>query len=268
MSVHCPDLDLSRNRVTERHNLSDLQPQHRPTYSWQFAAYAQGISSQSPIINWNDVIMWVLVLVAMAVVAQVGGHGMVMDPVSRSSMWRMGFHTPVNYDDDGNFCGGFSTQWEEHAGKCGECGDDYGLPRPRPNENTGKYGTGVIVKTLKIGQEFVAYIDVTTNHQGFFEFRLCPLQSRDELETEECFSRFLLQQQDGSTKYYILNREEGYSGYFNVTLRLPSGLTCDQCVLQWTWTVGNNWGTCDDGTEGDGCGPQETFRTCSDIAIH
>nr|CAD7460233.1 unnamed protein product [Timema tahoe] len=206
--------------------------------------------------------------VAMAVVAQVGGHGMVMDPVSRSSMWRMGFHTPVNYDDDGNFCGGFSTQWEEHAGKCGECGDDYGLPRPRPNENTGKYGTGVIVKTLKSGQEFVAYIDVTTNHQGFFEFRLCPLQSRDELETEECFSRFLLQQQDGSTKYYILNREEGYSGYFNVTLRLPSSLTCDQCVLQWTWTVGNNWGTCDDGTEGDGCGPQETFRTCSDIAIH
>nr|CAD7405378.1 unnamed protein product [Timema poppensis] len=164
---------------------------------------------------YSSVIMWVIVL--MAVVAQVRGHGMVMDPVSRSSMWRMGFHTPVNYDDDGNFCGGFSTQWEEHAGKCGECGDDYGLPRPRPNENTGKYGKGIIVKTLKSGQEFVAYIDVTTNHQGFFEFRLCPLQSRDELETEECFSKFLLQQPDGSTKYYILNHEEGYSGYFNAT---------------------------------------------------
>nr|CAD7573524.1 unnamed protein product [Timema californicum] len=147
---------------------------------------------------YSSVIMWVIVL--MAVLAQARGHGMVMDPVSRSSMWRMGFHTPVNYDDDGNFCGGFS--------------------------------------------------------------------SRDELETEECFSKFLLQQPDGSTKYYILNHEEGYSGYFNVTLRLPSSLTCDQCVLQWTWTVGNNWGTCDDGTEGDGCGPQETFRTCSDIAIH
>ena len=26
---------------------------------------------------------------------------------------------------------------------------------------------------------------------------------------------------------------------------------------------GNNWGACDDGTAGMGCGPQETFRSCS-----
>ena len=36
---------------------------------------------------------------------------------------------------------------------------------------------------------------------------------------------------------------------------------------QWTWIVANNWGSCHNGHRGMGCGPQETFRSCSDIAI-
>lgn len=31
---------------------------------------------------------------------------MLMEPVNRGSAWRKGFKTPVNYDDDGNYCGG------------------------------------------------------------------------------------------------------------------------------------------------------------------
>lgn len=31
--------------------------------------------------------------------------------------------------------------------------------------------------------------------------------------------------------------------------------------------AGNNWGKCEDGTSGMGCGPQETFRSCADIKI-
>ena len=37
-------------------------------------------------------------------------------------------------------------------------------------------------------------------------------------------------------------------------------LVCEQCILQWTYVAGNNWGDCDDGTSGLGCGPQEHFR--------
>lgn len=33
-------------------------------------------------------------------------HGMLMDPVNRGSAWRLGFNTPVNYDDNANYCGG------------------------------------------------------------------------------------------------------------------------------------------------------------------
>jgi hypothetical protein len=39
----------------------------------------------------------------------------------------------------------FQVQWYENDGKCGECGDDYALERPRPNENGGIFGTGIIV---------------------------------------------------------------------------------------------------------------------------
>lgn len=48
---------------------------------------------------------------------------------------------------------------------------------------------------------------------------------------------------------------------------LPEGLECAHCVLQWRYIAGNNWGTCADGTGAVGCGPQEEFRACADIAI-
>lgn len=49
--------------------------------------------------------------------------------------------------------------------------------------------------------------------------------------------------------------------------RLPEGVTCDVCSLQWRYTCGNNWGKCSNGTEGLGCGDQENFGACSDISI-
>ena len=62
-------------------------------------------------------------------------------------------------------------------------------------------------------------------------------------------------------------------------LKLPDGVSCWQCILQWTYVAGNNWGIgpqtpdyatpdCISGTEGkNGCGVQETFRGCADICI-
>lgn len=53
---------------------------------------------------------------------------------------------------------------------------------------------------------------------------------------------------------------------FKIRLVLPKGLTCDHCVMQWWYTVGNNWG-CDADGCGLGHGPQETFVNCADIRI-
>lgn len=40
----------------------------------------------------------------------VKGHGRLMEPVGRSSAWRKGYDTPVNYNDNELFCGGFDVR--------------------------------------------------------------------------------------------------------------------------------------------------------------
>ena len=43
------------------------------------------------------------------VILSVEGHGNMIDPPMRSSAWRYGFGTPINYDDNGLTCGGFGV---------------------------------------------------------------------------------------------------------------------------------------------------------------
>ena len=47
------------------------------------------------------------------------------------------------------------------------------------------------------------------------------------------------------------------AGTYNIRLRLPSGFTCNHCVMQWIYTTGNNW---------MGLRP-ETFINCADVKI-
>ncbi|UYV82935.1 hypothetical protein LAZ67_22001437 [Cordylochernes scorpioides] len=50
----------------------------------------------------------VLLLVSLAAVS-VRGHGRLEDPPGRSSMWRFGYDTPENYNDDECYCGSFAV---------------------------------------------------------------------------------------------------------------------------------------------------------------
>ncbi|XP_066992926.2 uncharacterized protein [Anabrus simplex] len=207
----------------------------------------------------------IVFVVISTLLATVYGHGYLYNPPNRGSLWRFGYNTPVNYNDNQQFCGGRYVQWFQNDGKCGECGDNYSLPRPRSQENGGTYGKGIISGVYKEGEVMTATAQITAKHMGYFQFRLCPLNNSSQLETEECFSKYTLFLADGNgTKYKLPSND---TGKFSAKLKLPKGLTCKQCVLQWTWTTGNSWGTCDDGTGALGCGPQETFRTCSDITI-
>ncbi|KAJ8664868.1 hypothetical protein QAD02_006530 [Eretmocerus hayati] len=63
------------------------------------------------------------------------------------------------------------------------------------------------------------------------------------------------------------NLDSNVIGMLNFKVNLPKKLTCEQCVFRWQYTAANNWGICPDGTGALGCGPQETFRTCSDVQI-
>ncbi|EZA61441.1 hypothetical protein DMN91_003949 [Ooceraea biroi] len=206
-----------------------------------------------------------LTLVAAINLQEIHGHGMMLDPINRSSAWRKGFPVEPNYTDNEHFCGGRTIQHNQNGGKCGECGDNYALPRPRSNENGGRYGTGVIVQKYKAGSTIDVTVRLTASHLGHFEFNLCPLKSKTDLETDECFNKYPLPLADGSGYNYPITVYG--SKEYTVRLNLPKGVTCDQCVIRWHYRTGNTWGICENGTKKMGCGPQETFRSCADVSI-
>lgn len=49
-----------------------------------------------------------LVIFIACTIKHIDGHGRLMDPPARNSMWRFGFPNPVNYNDNELFCGGYS----------------------------------------------------------------------------------------------------------------------------------------------------------------
>jgi len=229
-----------------------------------------------------------LLVIAAATLQGVMGHGYMIHPPQRSSMWRANFDTPENYDDNALFCGGYSVstiviiinsssmnklwinfffnqvQYDKvNQGRCGECGDEWSLPRPRLHDEGGKYGQGIIGATFKQGEMTNLTIVVTAAHKGYFEFKLCPKSSAEEFTTQDCLDRNLLKLADGTTKFTGIED----TGIYHVPVQLPADIACDHCVIQWHYKAGNSWGSCSDGTQGIGCGAQETFINCADVAI-
>jgi len=78
-------------------------------------------------------------------------------------------------------------------------------------------------------------VELTVNHLGYFEFKLCPKSSATELATQGCFDRRLLKLNDGSTRYPIKSTA---LGYLYIMVQLPSDVYCNNCVIQWTYTAG------------------------------
>jgi len=188
-----------------------------------------------------------------------------MEPPSRASMWRVGFPTPKNENDNALYCGGFGVQHQHNGGRCGICGDPWDA-FPRQNEAPhGVYATGIITKTYRQGSIIPVVLDITANHQGHFTFKLCPNNDIWQDPGQECFDSYVLRTgKDGAFSYPIYDYTTGLR---LVYVHLPRKVSCEQCILQWTYTAGNNWGVCANGTGDLGCGPQETFRACSDIRI-
>jgi hypothetical protein len=89
---------------------------------------------------------------------------------------------------------------------------------------------------ISCGQWIRMTVQLTSNHLGYFEFRLCPKLSADELVTQECLDRHLLTLADGSTRFYVTSE----IGLFFPVAQLPSDVVCDHCVLQWRYTAGIN----------------------------
>lgn len=59
----------------------------------------------------------------------------------------------------------------ENGGKCGLCGDDYTDPHPQDNENTGKYGLGILAAVYEAESVIDVQVRLTANHIGTFSYR-------------------------------------------------------------------------------------------------
>ncbi len=72
---------------------------------------------------------------------------------------------------------------------------------------------------------------------GYFEVRLCPSNNPLVPVTQECLDKHVLPLANGSgTRYYITNFEKQVHTY---QVKLPTGVVCDQCVLQWHYHTGS-----------------------------
>lgn len=210
-------------------------------------------------------ILFVLGLILLTDVRPTLGHGRLIEPPSRASAWRQGFPTPHNYNDHELYCGGFSRQWNKNNGNCGICGDAWDQKTPRPHEFGGRFGQGVTVRKYLLNSVITIRVELTANHNGYFEFRLCPHM---ENTTQECLDQNLLEQyapesKEVVTKFYPKDGNKIYEMQY----KLPKDLICEHCVIQWRYIAGNNWGMCSDGNGAVGCGHQEEFRACADVAI-
>ncbi|CAH1187066.1 unnamed protein product [Phyllotreta striolata] len=201
------------------------------------------------------------VLLSLAYLVQdISGHGMMLVPPGRSSMWRFRYPIEANYQDNQLFCGGAYVQNELNGGKCGVCGDSYTDAHPQENENTGRYGKGIVTHTYQPGEVIDVGVVLTANHLGTFTYSLCPIPDVNAPEPESCFENLLLE--DGSASFTVTAEDKIVKN----RVRLPN-ITCERCVLRWTYRCGNSVGECSDGQWRMGCGMQEHFRSCSDIAI-
>ena len=124
-------------------------------------------------------------------------------------------------------------QWQVNKGKCGLCGDP--LDRlPRPHEDVNQYAKGVIVRNYTTSDPFIdVTIEVKANMKGHFEFRLCDDISDVKKLTQECLDKHLLVIKDHGKQF-----KPNKIGNIFLKLRMPKGVTCKHCVLQWKWKTG------------------------------
>lgn len=175
---------------------------------------------------WSSRVLAVVAAITLTVgyVPECEAHGRLIEPPSRASAWRYGFQTPPNYNDHELYCGGFTRQ-QQNGGKCGECGDAWDLPMPRPNEYGGRWGQGVVVRKYNPGSEITLRVELTASHMGYFEFRVCPELAAPQI----CLDKHLLelmggspsvaQPNDLSTRFYPRNG----SRIYEITGKLPNG---------------------------------------------
>ncbi|KAG8271336.1 hypothetical protein J6590_065228 [Homalodisca vitripennis] len=73
------------------------------------------------------------------------------------------------------------------------------LLEPRAHEAGGTYGHGIIVRRYKKGSSITIRVEITANHRGHFEFRLCKHNSPKTVATQFCLDQHVLKRTKASS---------------------------------------------------------------------
>lgn len=200
---------------------------------------------------------------ALALASSVAGHGFLARPAARNVQHNSDW-TPQGL----NAGGPWTVFAKGPVPRYGVCGDPVTDPRPRKHEEGGKYATPPrIAATYRSGQVFTARVTLTANHVGRWSLRLCPTPKR---LSQACFDKHVLRRADRKGMYTPVPSDRSE---FSVRYRLPAGLRCKRCVMQWFYETGNSCAprgmprgwleTC----AGEAGRVQELFWNCADVRI-
>lgn len=193
------------------------------------------------------------VVVGLAVMSSMAaGHGYLAHPAAR------------NVQLNSDYCpaclnaGGTWTVFADGLpGRHGVCGDAWNGPK--------KHERFVrTADTYRRGGTLHARVVLTANHAGRWGLKLCPAATA----TQACFDAHPLRRTNGKRFVRVKGGRDAYEAAF----RLPRGVTCTRCVLQWTYETANSCNlsgsphitgvpACRDSTN------WERFWNCADIAI-
>jgi len=199
----------------------------------------------------------------VAQIVEISGHGRLLQPVSRSSAWRkFPAQFPAYYGDNQMFCGGTHTQYTVNGGKCGICGESYS--GQKKFEKGGSLYRDLVVAKYSKGAKIDVEVELTANHLGYFEFKICNVDGSKSDATQQCLDKNILTDSNGKTKIFVGRK----TGKMKFKINLPADLICKHCVFQWKYNTGNSWGSDPvTGKSGIGVGNQEQFYGCSDIQV-
>ena len=88
---------------------------------------------------------------------------------------------------------------------CGICGDPWNAVVKENEAPGGKYATGTIVANYTEGQVIDIDVKITTNHKGWFEFKLCENNNIHQDSDQSCFDKYAIFNPKSMKKFVILN---------------------------------------------------------------
>jgi len=92
-------------------------------------------------------------------------HAIFLEPPSRATLPRLrpACGLAHNYDESQLYCGGATAQHgAANMGRCGICGDPWA--GPHPHQAGGKFATGTIARSYRVGQLIDVEVDLRAHH--------------------------------------------------------------------------------------------------------